>query len=56
MNEFRKIESQEQLDAILAERLRRERKKIAVPVYRKLVDVLADLYEVTKALEKWCKD
>ena len=56
MSTFKTIESQEQLDEIVSERIRRERKKITLPIYRELVEALATLYEVTKTLEKWCKD
>lgn len=55
-NGFKPITSQAELDAVIAERLKRERRKVALPAYRKLIEILADLYDVTKTLEKWSKD
>lgn len=52
MSEFIPPATQEELDQIVKDRLRRERSKIIRPTEEKLQHILADLVDLYKELEK----
>ena len=51
MAEFKPITTQEELDEIIKDRLRRERGKAAKRIQRLLLPILADLYDAIKTLD-----
>ena len=52
MSEFKPPETQEELDALIKDRLRRERGKIIKPTEEKLQHIIADLVDLYRELEK----